>query len=145
MLLYEKEGKLNLDFAKFPLTTPDVSVAKSGIAITVKLNGVDALTGSSSTITVSLESNDADHVTVSDAGAITSSVAKVSLKATTTTEGITLKYSFDGATSVNVPDGGVIEKTYEAIGDTYKLKLVGVASNSTLYSKEFPITVTALS
>lgn len=139
MLLYEKEGKLNLDFAKFPLTTPDVSVVKSGIAVSVKLNGVDVLTGTSEAITVSVESG-ATGVTVGTDGTITSTVSPVVLKVTTETEGITLKYAFGDSELAEVPEGGSISKTYDAdASDTLTVK--GIAINGTTYTGNFTITV----
>lgn len=140
MLLYEKDGKLNLDFAKFPLTTPDVSVVKNGIAVSVKLKGEDVLVGTSESIDIIVESN-ASGVIVGDDGTITSTVSPVALKVTTDTQGITLKYAFGGAELAEVPANGEISKAYDATA-TDTLTVKGIASNGSSYTGTFNITVT---
>lgn len=139
MLLYEKGGNLNLDFAPLPQTTPDVSVVKSGVAVSVKLSGVDVLTGTSGTIDIDVTSN-AEGVVVASTG-ITSTVATVALKVTTDTTGITLKYAFGSAEDADVPANGEISKVYaDSAEDT--LKITAVAENGATYSETIPVTVT---
>lgn len=139
MLLYEKDGKLNLDFAKLPLTTPDVSVVKSGVAVSVKLNGTDVLVGTSGSIDIDITPN-AEGVVVASTG-ITSTVGTVALKVTTDTVGITLKYAFGSAEDTNVPASGEISNTY-AESSTDTLKITAVAENGSTYSETLSVTVT---
>lgn len=139
MLMYEKNGSLNISFTNKPEVTPDVSVVKSGIAVSIKLDGSNVLVGTSESIDIIVESN-ATGVTVADDGSITSTVSPVALKVTTDTEGITLKYAFGSAELSDVPSGGAISKSYDADA-TDTLTVKGIASNGSSYTGTFAITV----
>lgn len=140
MLMYEKNGSLNVSFTNKPEVTTDVSVVKNGIAVTVKLNGENVLVGTSETIDVEV-SSDAAGVTVGTDGTITSTVSPVALKVTTDTAGITLKYAFGDADLSDVPANGKISKAYDASA-TDTLTVKGIASNGASYTGTFDITVT---